>query len=59
MVMGRDSHSRGRGFESKVTGNFGDCFEKHQFKVKPAVATFWATFGKMASSYFNNWSHCS
>ena len=48
-------------FFTKVTQtntDFLGYFEKHPFKIKTAMTTFWATYGKIwALFYFKIWSH--
>ena len=42
-----------------MIGNFLGNFEKLNSYVKTALATFWATLGKIWATFYSNiWSHC-
>ena len=44
---------------TKMYGDFQAILKNISFQVKTAVATFWATLGKIwATINFSNWSHC-
>jgi len=43
----------------KYIGAFLGYFEKHHFKVKTAVTSFWVTFVKIWATFYSNidWSY--